>query len=83
MMRQRGNQGYRCIRGSLAQAEGDWRPEMLQAERTEQTVRSTGDGRPALAMPLRVRERVVGVLGFRKDEADERWVFKQVSEVVD
>ena len=61
--------GYRYTHQTIAQADGDWQPEMLQAEQSGQTVQGDGDERSTLAIPLKVRDEVVGVLSFRKDTA--------------
>jgi GAF domain-containing protein len=38
-----------------------------------------GAGEPTLAIPLKLRGQVVGVLGFRRGESDERWTTEAVT----
>jgi GAF domain-containing protein len=45
---------------------------MLEAERTGQTVQRDGQAETSLVIPLRVRDQIVGTLGFRK-EGGETW----------
>jgi GAF domain-containing protein len=79
LLRSRPDWSYRYVRQSITPAAGEWRPEMLQAEQTGQSVQSshlTGEGGTdgsTLAIPLQVRGQVVGVLGFRKGEDGEVW----------
>lgn len=51
---------------SLFVAEGEWSPEMHAARRTRQSVRGYTSGMPTLAVPILVRNQVVGVLNFSK-----------------
>ncbi len=82
LLRARPEWGYSYARQSVAPARGDWQPEMLQALQTGQTVQGKsahperaggGDGaaEPMLAIPVKVRDEVIGVLGFYKDTDDE------------
>ncbi len=71
--------GYRYARQSVAQSEGDWQPEMQQAVQTGQSVQTDGAGEPTLAIPLRVRDQVVGALSFCKDEAGESWTAEETT----
>jgi GAF domain-containing protein len=70
----RSERGYRYTQQEVVAATGNWRPEMLQAEQTGQIVQSNGAGEATLAIPLKVRDQVVGVLNFRKDAANETQV---------
>jgi GAF domain-containing protein/HAMP domain-containing protein len=67
LLRARPDWGYRYAHQTVARAEGDWQPEMLHAEQSGQIVQGDGDKRSTLAIPLKVRDEVVGVLSFRKD----------------
>jgi GAF domain-containing protein/HAMP domain-containing protein len=53
---------------SLFPAQGEWSPEMHAARRTRQSVRGYTDGMPTLAVPILVRDQVVGVLNFSKSQ---------------
>jgi GAF domain-containing protein len=79
--------GYTFARRTVAPAESTWQPEMLQALLSGQTVlggpsdpkrheeegkKGSSSAGSTVAIPLKVREQVVGVLGFAKD-AGETW----------
>ena len=78
MLRARTDWGYRYIRQSIALTDGDWKPEMVQAAEAGQNVQ-VDDKEPALAIPLEVRNQVVGVLGFRKNEKEQTWTDEEVA----
>jgi GAF domain-containing protein len=73
--------GYLYANRSTNPVKGDWRPEMRQAERTGQSVQSAQDGAggPALAIPIRVRGQVMGVLSLRKGEGGAMWTAEEVT----
>jgi GAF domain-containing protein/HAMP domain-containing protein len=85
MLRSRPGWGYRYTRQAVVPTEGEWRPEMVQAEETGQSVQSSqlaGEGDTdgsVLAIPLQVRGQVVGVLGFRKSGDGEVWSASEVA----
>jgi GAF domain-containing protein len=87
LLRARTDWGYRYAHKSIAPAEDDLQAEMRQAARTGQTVQRSpelatggnGEGEPTLAIPLKLRGQVVGVLGFRRGESDERWTTEAVT----
>jgi GAF domain-containing protein len=87
MLSTRADWGYAFAHQAIAPVESVWQPEMLEAVRSGQTVFGGPDhlglpegngesggssGESTVAIPLKVREQVVGVLGFAKD-ADETW----------
>jgi GAF domain-containing protein len=89
LLRSRVDWGYSFDRQTIGPVEGDWQSEMIEALQTGQAVvhgpehiADTGpdlvkgeDGvkGPALAIPLKVREDTVGVLGFYRDAGDRAW----------
>jgi GAF domain-containing protein len=87
LLRTRTDWGYRYAHKAIAPAEGDWRADMRQAARTGQTVQRSpeiaaggnGASGPALAIPLKLRGQVMGVLGFRRSESGERWTTEAVT----
>jgi GAF domain-containing protein len=85
LLRSHPDWGYRYTRQSVTPVEGEWRPEMLQAEQIGQSVQSSqlaeegGADGSALAIPLQVRDQVVGVLGFRKGEDSSVWTASEVA----
>jgi GAF domain-containing protein len=73
--------GYALIRQSVVPVEDAWQPEMLEAVRTGETVvdtagrggRSDGGGSSALALPLKMRDDVIGALSLHKHPDEEGW----------
>jgi len=71
---ERTEMAYRSTEHGLTDALDVWRPEMEQAVQAGQTVRLDGDGhRQPLAVPIKVRGKVVGVLDTYKSGAGESW----------
>lgn len=70
LLRPRTHWGYRFAQQRVAPVDGAWRPEMLLAGSTGDIAWADGEGGSTLAIPLKVRDQVVGVLGFRKGEGD-------------
>jgi GAF domain-containing protein/HAMP domain-containing protein len=71
LLRPRGEWGYRYTHQAVAPAKGDHRPEMLKAKQSGRIVQENGNGDPTLAIPLKARDQVIGVLSFRKDAGTE------------
>jgi GAF domain-containing protein/HAMP domain-containing protein len=69
--------GYRYANQSVAPAEETWRPEMLEAIQTGEMLESD-TGEPTLAMPLKVRDHVVGALRFNKGEDGGHWTADEI-----
>jgi len=70
--------GYTYVHKKVVPADGDWRPEMLRAVQTGQSVQGHNGEKLALAVPLKVRNYVVGVLSFEKGKADTEWTTEEV-----
>jgi GAF domain-containing protein/HAMP domain-containing protein len=80
LLRTRMDWGYRYARRAISTVGGSWPREMQQAERTGQTViGSEGDGGGTLAIPIRGREQVIGVLRFGKSDDDAEWTPAEVT----
>ncbi|MBU0702960.1 MAG: GAF domain-containing protein [Chloroflexi bacterium] len=86
MLGARADWGYLYAGHAVAPSTGDWRPEMVQAAETGQTVQSiepakgeNGAGEPTLVIPLRARDQVVGALRFQKGESDQAWTAEEVA----
>jgi len=79
LLRTRAGRGYRYADRSVALAEGVWQPEMLQAAQTGQIVQADGAGAPTLAIPIKVRDHVVGALRFHKHETGEMWTTEETA----
>jgi GAF domain-containing protein len=69
--------GYRYANQSVAPAEKTWQPEMLEAIQAGEMLESD-TGKPTLAMPLKVRDHVVGALRFSKGEDGGRWTADEI-----
>ena len=65
--------GFRFERSAVTPAQGEWRPEMLEAVQAGQSVVRNAAAQPALAFPLKVRDQIVGVLDLQRDTADHPW----------
>jgi len=70
---------------ALFPAQGEWSTEMHAARRTRQSVRGYTAGMPTLAVPILVRDQVVGVLNFSKSQdapglsAEDTWTREEVN----
>jgi GAF domain-containing protein len=89
LLRGRTDWGYILAHQTFVPVQRDWQPEMIEAMRTGQAVvrnsepvadkqagvgkAGDGAGGPILALPLKVREDVIGALSFHKDSADIAW----------
>jgi GAF domain-containing protein len=70
--------GYAYVHKKVVPADGDWRPEMLRAVQTGHSVQGHNQEKLSLAVPLKVRNYVVGVLSFEKGRADTEWTAEDV-----
>jgi GAF domain-containing protein len=86
LLRARTDWGYHYTRQAITPVEGDWRPEMREAERIGRSVQGNperaegedGANGTALAIPIQVRGETVGVIGFRKGAGSETWMAEEV-----
>jgi GAF domain-containing protein len=84
LLQTRTDWGYSYAQQGVAPVQGDWQPELHRAVQAGQPVLSSPmgveeDTEPALAIPLRVRDDVIGVLGFYKDSPDEEWTEQETN----
>ena len=70
LLRPRQEWGYRYAQQTVLPVEGERSPAMLGAERAGLTVQQDGKDGTSLAIPLRVRDQIVGVLGLRRGEGE-------------
>ncbi len=61
--------GYRYGRTGIVPATGEWQPEMRSAAAQRQSVAGHDAGAALLAVPLSIRDEVIGVLHFRRSGA--------------
>jgi GAF domain-containing protein/HAMP domain-containing protein len=72
--------GYRSGEGGVARVEGAWRSEMERALQKEAVVQSDGEGeKSALAVPIRVRGQVIGVLGTSRPAEAGEWTDEELA----
>jgi GAF domain-containing protein/HAMP domain-containing protein len=81
MARTRTDWGYVYSDSQISSAEGAWRPEMVRAADAGQITHSDSDGKPSLAVPIKVRDQVVGVLNLRRDHTDQSWSDEEISTI--
>jgi GAF domain-containing protein len=87
LLHNRGDWGYRYTHQSVAPITDEWPPEILQAVQAGQRVQpgpgpfkgEEGGNEAALAVPLKVRDQVVGALSFRKSESKHTWAAEEVA----
>lgn len=72
LLQARPDVGYRSGEGREGRVEGAWQPEMEQALQSETVVQGDGDN-AALAVPIKVRGQVIGVLGTSKPNEAGEW----------
>lgn len=65
--------GYRYAQHEVTSAEGTWQPEMVQAVQSGQRVVQQSETEAVLAVPLKVRDQVLGVVNLRKTAPDKTW----------
>ncbi|RMF27027.1 MAG: GAF domain-containing protein [Chloroflexi bacterium] len=74
--------GFRSTEHGVTIAKGVWRPEMEAALREGRTVQANGaggDARLPLAVPIKVRGQVVGVLDTYKPDGAGGWTSEEVA----
>jgi GAF domain-containing protein len=81
LLQARPDMGYRSAEGVATHTTDIWRPEMEQAVQKGQTIRldGTGDGTTLpLAVPVKVRGNVIGVLDTYKPEGRD-WTSEEIA----
>jgi GAF domain-containing protein/HAMP domain-containing protein len=76
------NLGYRSVAQGVSATSEQWQPEMEQAMATGQTIRgerSDGDGRQRVAVPIKVRGQVIGVLDTYKPAGSGEWSKEEIA----
>jgi GAF domain-containing protein len=82
MLRARPELGFRSDERGVTSAREIWRPEMERALNEGQTIQEEGNGSEAklpLAIPIKVRGQVVGVLDTCKPEEANRWTAEEIT----
>lgn len=82
LTRQRGDWGYRFVQGALSPTAETWHPAMLRAMEigTVWQGDDSENGIPGnvLAIPVRLRDQVLGALRFRKGTDGEVWTDDEI-----
>jgi GAF domain-containing protein len=76
MVRTRPDLGYLCNPQGIHAVESQLRPEMVQASQAGQTVQADG---PTVAIPIKVRDHVAGVVRLRKPDDTGEWTAEEVA----
>ncbi|MBN1580595.1 MAG: GAF domain-containing protein [Anaerolineae bacterium] len=79
LLRARTQWGFRYAQQSVALAERIEHPEMLEAERTGQSVQGNSREGTILVVPIKESDHVVGTLHFHKGESGEAWTPEQIA----
>lgn len=79
LIRARPELGYRYDPQGILPKGSHWRQEMKEAVQIEQTIPGEDGSEAALAIPLRVRERVIGVLDARKPDGSGGWTAEDLA----
>jgi GAF domain-containing protein len=80
MARERADWGYRCDQeGVVYPSTGDWAPEMERAARQARVVPANDGDMPSVALPVRLRDQVVGALNFSKADANATWTNEEIA----
>jgi GAF domain-containing protein len=75
LLRARPDLSFRSDRRATLPTEGVWRPEMRGALQTGET--QVGEDENAVALPIKVRDEVVGVIGGRKPDGTA-WTTEEI-----
>ncbi len=79
LLETQGEVGYRYERGAMRPAGGGWTSEMVEAGRTAAMTRAETQDGATLAVPLRVRGQVVGMMRLGKGQAGADWADEEVT----
>jgi GAF domain-containing protein/HAMP domain-containing protein len=68
--------GYICtLQDMLYPASAEWKPELIQASQTGETVAAETN---TLAIPIKIRDQVTGVIRLRKPEGEKKWTDDEI-----
>jgi GAF domain-containing protein/HAMP domain-containing protein len=82
LLRTQPDVGYRSRAGSVMPAEDVWRGDMERALQEKRTVQGNGtddEGKLTLAVPIKVRDDVIGVLDTYKPTASGEWTTEEIA----
>jgi GAF domain-containing protein/HAMP domain-containing protein len=75
MFRTRPDLGYLCNPQGIHVVESQWRPAMVQASQSGQTVQDEG---PTVAIPITIRDHIAGVVRLRKPDDAGEWTAEEI-----
>jgi GAF domain-containing protein len=78
LLRARSSLGQRYDPQGILLTDGQHREEMALAVREGQTVRSQDESSAMVAIPIKVRGQVIGVIDARKPEGESEWTTEQI-----
>jgi GAF domain-containing protein len=80
MVRRSSRLGYRFERGrpQVFPTETTWPPDMIEAMAQQQTVNEKATDTPALAIPLKISDQVIGVIRLQKAHGDVQWTDDEI-----
>lgn len=68
--------GYICtLQDILYPAPNEWKPELIQASQTGETVSGEAN---TLAIPIKIRDQVTGVIRLRKPDGEKKWTEDEI-----
>jgi GAF domain-containing protein len=82
LLQTRPDMGYRSAERGIITVDESWRPEMLQALQEKKIVRgdgADGEAKVPLAVPIKVRGEVIGVLDTYKPADEGGWTEEEVA----
>jgi len=75
----RGDTGYSYTNKSIQLDDSRWTPEMMTAIRSGKTIVNASQGKAALAVPLKVRDQMIGILDLHKADDDSGWTLEETA----
>jgi len=75
LLRTQSELGYLCNIEGTRPTEGQWQPEMLQASQAGQTIKANDR---TLAVPIKIRDQVLGVVRLDKPGEAEEWTAPEI-----
>lgn len=78
LLRAQPNLGFLSSQSGVSPLRDQWRPEMKTALRTGQTT-TDDNGATSLAMPVKVRDQVIAVVGGRKPQGEGEWTAEEIT----
>jgi GAF domain-containing protein len=78
LLRAQSDIGFIKSKHGISRADDLWRPHMKTALRSGEIARDNQDGK-ALAMPIKARDHVIGVIDVHKPDGEEAWTSGEIA----